>query len=60
MFNKNDTTETPQPPLLAAKEPEQKPYTKPKLEELGDLRTLTLGASFGNFVDSETTGLGWV
>jgi hypothetical protein len=30
----------------------RKPYSKPQLEELGDLRTLTLGASPSGFKDS--------
>jgi len=33
-----------------------KPYYKPQLVELGDLRALTLGASGGNFDSPPTVG----
>jgi hypothetical protein len=46
---------TSQPPLGGA-ENRRKPYRKPQLEELGDLRTLTLGGSPGlNDSGSSTT-----
>lgn len=37
-------------------EPGRKPYHKPKLEKLGDLRSLTLGPSIGPPEDSSA---GW-
>ncbi len=34
-------------------------YIKPQLKELGDLRTLTLGASTGTALESPVNGLEW-
>ena len=35
----------------------RKAYSKPRLEEIGDLRTITLGSSPFNTPDSDMTGL---
>ncbi len=35
----------------------QKTYSKPRLEKIGDLRTITLGSSPFNTPDSDMTGL---
>ena len=35
----------------------RKTYSKPRLEEIGDLRTITLGSSPFNTPDSDMTGL---
>ncbi len=52
------TTEKPQeiPPTEAAKDEPRKPYCKPQLADLGDLRTFTLGSSGGNFDSSPGPG----
>lgn len=37
----------------------KKPYFKPQLADLGDLRTVTLGGSMGNSMDSVTATGPW-
>jgi hypothetical protein len=37
----------------------RKPYISPKLESLGDIRSLTLGASWGNNIETDT-GNGYI
>lgn len=44
-------------PTYAAKDKPRKPYDKPQLIDLGDLRTLTLGSSVGSSPDS-SPGIG--
>jgi hypothetical protein len=52
MSGNNKTIHETQQSQVGETEQSRKPYSKPQLEELGDLRTLTLGASPSGFKDS--------
>lgn len=53
----NQTPRENETTLLENEEEIRKPYVKPQLEEIGDLRTLTLGSSPFDTPDSNMLGM---
>jgi hypothetical protein len=47
MISKNETLCETKQPLVEKTEKTRRPYSKPQLEELGDIRTFTLGITGG-------------